>query len=195
MTIFLLLDFFQLSAFLPSFVLDLPFPFLIPFFLLLPPSTLVLALSYALPLSTNMSHSRSQSRRGNFTTTIRRKEKPQALTTSKHISSTLGERRFKDRLIVRPSSDNLTPSTSTSPAPSSISHYSQDHHASTIQWDLPTAHPSETHPSSTTSQKRRTRVGLLLHLSPFLFFISFIPFIRRNQWNPGCPLYPPSWMR
>lgn len=135
-----------------------------------------------------MSQSRSQSRHGNFTTSIRRKAKPQPQPTSTQYSHTVGGNRVRGRVAVRPSSAHLTPSNSASPAPSSISNYSQDPGATSIQWDLPTAHPSETHPSSTTGRKRRTRVCLQHYFFPSPFPHLIHPLHQEKLMNSWIPM-------
>lgn len=135
-----------------------------------------------------MSAKRSQSRRKNFTTTIRRQGSPGPSTSSAHFTSIIGNRVARGRVTSRPSSVHLTPSASASPAPSSISSYSQDVNPPAVEWDLPTEHLCDVSPLLITGKKGRAKV-LFPPLLPFLYLISaHSVFLQQekpmNSWIP-----------
>lgn len=124
-----------------------------------------------------MSAKRSQSKHKNFTTTIRRQTSPQPQSTSSaHFTSTIGSRVARGRVTSRPSSVHLAPSASASPAPSSISTYSQDGNPPPIQWDLPTDCQAGISSAVPPGKKTRAKVHVLVLLLS-VFFAHFL-FLR-----------------
>ncbi len=147
-------------------------------FTFLPPSiTYHLLLTLRFLLFPIMSVKRTQSNCKGVSTVIRRKTSPQPPTvTTAHFTADVESHVTRGRISSRPSSLHLTPSASASasPAPSSISTYSQDVNPPPVQWDFPTDHLSDISPALITRKKGRAKV----HLTLSLFFSCSIFFYR-----------------
>lgn len=137
------------------------------FTFLSPSITYHLLLTLHLLLLVIMSVKRTQSNCKGVSTVIRRKTSPQPPTvTTAHFTADVESHVTRGRISSRPSSLHLTPSASASasPAPSSISTYSQDVNPPPVQWDFPTDHLSDISPALITRKKGRAKVHLLSFL-------------------------------